>query len=453
MIETTKQGGLATEDPEGPGDRPLGTDSGTDAGPMPARTVTTGKRLAGKRAGMVVFSHYPADPRPRRAAQALVSEGMRVDLICEQDAGSPKREMADGLEIIRIPIRHSRGGFLSYAYQYATFILMSAAIFLWRSLRRRYDLIYVHNMPDILVISGLIPKLFGAKLILDQHDPMPELMMTIFNKDKESFGVRAIRRLEKWSIARADLVITVSVTFKRIFCGRGCPAGKVGVVMNTPDESLFPCRAARSYPVRDAGDPLAIMYHGLLESRNGLHLAVDALSRFQKRFPNVELRIYGRSTPYLEQVMETVRGLGLEGSVHYLGPRKLEDLAREIEQCDVGIVPNPRNDFTAINTPTRILEYLALGKPVIAPRTEGIEDYFAADALIYFEPGDSKDFEEKLEYVATHPGEAVATAERGQQVYLRHTWGEERETLVSLVARLLGRGQFDRGKLDRAKMA
>jgi glycosyltransferase involved in cell wall biosynthesis len=415
----------------------------TEARPVQARAVGTGTRLEGKRAGMVVFSHYPADPRPRRAAEALVGEGMRVDLICEQDARSRKRETLGGLEVIRIPIRHSRGGFLSYAYQYATFILMSAAIFAWRSLGRRYDLIYVHNMPDILVISGLIPKLFGAKVILDQHDPMPELMMTIFGKDKESSGVRVIRWLEKWSIARADLVITVSVTFKRIFCGRGCPAAKVGVVMNTPDESLFPCRPARSYPVRKAGDPLVIMYHGLLESRNGLHLAVEALSRFTKKFPNVELRIYGRSTPYLEQVMATVPGLGLEGSVRYLGPRKLEELAREIEQCDVGIIPNPRNDFTAINTPTRILEYLAVGKAVIAPRTEGIVDYFAADSLFYFEPGDTKDFEEKLEYVASNPGEAMATAERGQQVYLRHTWGEERETLVGLVTQLLGRGRIE----------
>jgi glycosyltransferase involved in cell wall biosynthesis len=441
MIETAKQGGLATDDGEMAGESSSESSSGADAGPVAASNVSTGTRLAGKRCGMVVFSHYPADPRPRRAAQALLGEGMRVDLICEQDAKSPKREMVDGLEIIRIPIRHSRGGFLSYAYQYATFILMSAAIFAWRSLRRRYDLVYVHNMPDILVIGALIPKLFGAKVILDQHDPMPELMLTIFNKDKESFGVRVIRWLEKWSIARADLVITVSVTFKRIFSGRSCPAEKVGVVMNTPDESLFPCRRARSYPVRHAGDPFVIMYHGLLESRNGLHVAVDALARFRKKFPNAELRIYGRSTPYLEQVLATVRDLGLDGSVHYLGPRKLEELAREIEQCDVGVVPNPRNDFTQINTPTRILEYLALGKPVIAPRTEGITDYFAADSLFFFDSGDTKDFEEKLEYVASHPGEAVATAERGQQVYLRHTWEQEREALVSLVTQLIHQGK------------
>ncbi len=110
-----------------------------------------------------------------------------MDLICEGDERSPKRETLDGLEIVRIPIRHRRGGALSYAYQYSAFILVSAAILAWRSLRGRYDLVYVHNMPDILVVSALLPKLLGAKVILDQHDPMPELMTTIFNMDERSF--------------------------------------------------------------------------------------------------------------------------------------------------------------------------------------------------------------------------------------------------------------------------
>ena len=136
-----------------------------------------GARLAAKRAGMVVFSSYPADPRPRRAAAALLDEGMHIDLICEADDKSPRREALGGLAITRIPIRHIRGGALSYTYQYASFILISAAIFAWRSLRRRYDLIYVHNMPDILVVAALVPKLLGARVILDQ--PTKENKMTM----------------------------------------------------------------------------------------------------------------------------------------------------------------------------------------------------------------------------------------------------------------------------------
>jgi len=399
--------------------------------------ITSEHRLAGKRVGMVMFSLYPADPRPRRAAETLLKEGMHIDLICEGEEKSPEQEILGNLKITRIPIKHRRGGALSYAYQYFAFILISAVILAWRSLRARYDLIYVHNMPDILVLSALLPKLFGAKVVLDQHDPMPELMTTIFGMDEKSLGVRVIRYLEKWSIARADLVITVNVACKRIFSERSCNADKIGIVMNSPDGEIFPYRAARSYPVRNFGEPFVIMYHGSLVERNGLDLAVDALARAQKTLPMAELRVYGRSTPYLEQVMDKVRSLGLEDNVSYLGAKKLEDLVREIEDCDVGVIPNQRNTFTDINTPTRIFEYLALGKPVIAPRTLGIQDYFDPDSLFFFESGDSEELAKKIEYAASHPGQAIAIAERGQKVYLAHSWQQERETLVGLIGGLI----------------
>ena len=278
---------------------------------------------------MVVFSPYPFDPRPRRAAQALANEGMSIDLICEADEGLPRRAKEGGLDITRIPIRHFRGGVLSYAYQYSAFILSSAFILAWRTLRRRYDLIYIHNMPDILIVSAILPKLFGAKVILDQHDPMPELMMTIFGKNENSAAVRILRWLERWSVRRADLLITVNAACKRIFSGRSCPTEKIGVVMNSPDERLFEYRAACSYPTRSVTDPIVVMYHGSLVERNGLHLAVEAVALLQTKVPTLELRIYGRSTPYLEQIMTKVRETGLENRVVYMGPRKLEELAGE----------------------------------------------------------------------------------------------------------------------------
>lgn len=394
-------------------------------------------RLGGKRVGMVVFSPYPIDPRPRRAVEALRNEGARVELICELDDVAPKREVFENLEVIRIPIRHIRGGAISYAYQYSSFIFISAVILAWRSLRHRYQLIYVHNMPDILVISGLIPKLFGAKLILDQHDPMPELMQTIFNKDESTFAVRVLKRLERWSIARANLVITVNRACQRIFSTRSCDAAKIGVVMNSPDELMFPFRSAKSYPVRATGRPFVMMYHGSLVERNGLDLAVDALQRIREEIPEAELRVYGRSTPYLEQVMNKVQKLGLEHRVHFLGPRRLEQLASEIQSCDVGVVPNQSNTFTEINTPTRIFEYLALGKPVIAPATLGVQDYFGPESLVFFEAGDSADLAKKMAFVAKDPENALSIAELGQQVYMAHTWQQERQTLVDLVADLV----------------
>jgi glycosyltransferase involved in cell wall biosynthesis len=185
------------------------------------------------------------------------------------------------------------------------------------------------------------------------------------------------------------------------------------------------------------------MYHGSLVERNGLDLAVDALARVRKSIPDAELMIYGRKTPFLQQVMERGCNQGLERKVHYLGPKSLEELVREIEGCDVGVIPNQRNAFTDINTPTRIFDYLALGKPVIAPRTPGIQDYFGPESLIFFESGSSEDLAQRIDYVYAHPDEVVEIVEQGQQVYLQHSWDKERQVLVDLVA-----GLFTQDKLQ-----
>jgi len=406
---------------------------------MPGRKASADLGLKGKRVGMVVFSPYPADPRPRRAAEALLGEGMELDYLCEGDDKLPKQEVvAGGMKVTRLPIQHHRGGKLSYAYQYSSFIFLSACILTWRSLRKKYDLIYVHNMPDVLVFCALLPKMFGAKVVLDEHDPMPELMKTIFNLEDESFAVGVIRKLERLSLGFADLVVTVNVACKRLFSERGTKPEKIGIVMNSPDEKIFPYRAATSYPVnRSSGRPFVIMYHGSLVERNGLDLAVDALARVRQAIPNAELKVCGKKTPFLDEVMEKARAAGVDGAIRYLGPKKLEELVGEIESCDVGVIPNQRNAFTDINTPTRIFEYLALGKPVIAPRTPGILDYFDRDALLYFDSGDADGLAAAIKQAHADSQAAMDLAERGQKVYLAHTWQEERSTLVNLVSGLL----------------
>jgi len=407
--------------------------------PSPPLTQFDEKRLQGKRVGMVTFSPYPADPRPRRAIDALLREGATVDLVCLADGKAPRTESLAGLTVVRIPITHHRGGKLSYAYQYSAFILISACIFVRRCLERRFHLIYVHNMPDILVLAAVVPRALGAKVILDLHDPMPELMTTIFNLDKDSLGVRLVRRLERWSIARADLVLTVNIACKRIFASRSCDSAKIGVVMNSPDEQIFPFRARRGGPP-EGGAPssrFVVMYHGSLVERNGLDLAVDGLAKMREVIPTAELRIYGRRTPFLQKVLEEAGKKGLDRFVHYLGPKTLEELIQEIDDCDVGVIPNHRSAFAEINTPTRIFEYLALGKPVIAPRAPGICDYFDEGSLVFFELGSAEDLARKAEYVYSHPAEVHGIVRRGQEVYREHSWNTERGRLTDFLAGLL----------------
>jgi glycosyltransferase involved in cell wall biosynthesis len=413
------------------------------ARPGSSARLPPGRSLRGKRAAMVVFSYYPADPRPRRAAEALVKEGMSVDLICLRAAGGDaRRETVNGVDILRLPLERRRGGAAGYMFQYAAFVLASVTALTARSLTRRYDLVYVHNMPDILVLSALVPKALGAKVILDLHDPMPELMMTIFNLDQESVWVRTLKRLEKWSIRQADLALTVNLACKRLFESRSCRPEKIQVVMNSPDEEIFGSRrlGSESAVRQDVSRPFVIMYHGSLVERNGLALAVEAVARLRASGARVELRIYGHENQFLTRVMESVHARGLAEAVRYLGPRRLEEIVAAIEECDVGIIPNHRSVFTELNTPTRIFEYLAVGRPVIAPRAGGILDYFSEDALIFFEIGDADDLARKIEAVRSDPGGAAEVVRRGQKIYREHAWRQEREVLLELVEELVGRG-------------
>jgi glycosyltransferase involved in cell wall biosynthesis len=268
---------------------------------------------------------------------------------------------------------------------------------------------------------------------------MPELMQVIFNLPEKSFAVRLLKWFEKLSVGFADLVLTVNVACKQIYSSRGCPPGKISVVINSPEDDIFQYRPAslNCSNSSESARRFVILYHGSLLPRNGFDLAVSALETARKTIPGIKLIVCGERTSFFDNVMESVRKRGLQESVEYLGARNRQQIVEAISDCDVGIIPNHPNIFTEINTPTRIFECLALGKPVIAPRTQGIRDYFDADGLIYFEAGNAYDLARKIEFAYCHPEEVADTVKRGQEVYLSHTWSRERLSLLNSISELL----------------
>jgi glycosyltransferase involved in cell wall biosynthesis len=400
------------------------------------------RRLRGRRSAVLLFSHYPADPRPRRAAEALAAQGVNVDVICLRDGNADAAyETCSNINVTRIPLKRQRASKLGYVGQYATFMLVSFFYLAWRSLTRRYDFVHVHNMPDALVFSAIVPKLLGAKIILDLHDPMPELMQTIFKLPEESFSVVMLKRLEKWSIRFADLVLTVNLACKEIYSFRSCKPHKIKVVLNSPDDGVFRFQPSDVRSVTrkngNGSEPFVILYHGSLVHRNGFDLAMESLEKVRQTIPSIRMHVCGMRTDFFEKVMELARQRGLDKNVDYLGIRNIKQIVEAIKDCDLGIIPNQRNVFTEINTPTRIFEYLALAKPVIAPKAKGIQDYFGDNELLFFELGDANDLARKIEFAYSHPEQVAETVKRGQQVYLSHTWNRQRLTLLNSISELL----------------
>jgi glycosyltransferase involved in cell wall biosynthesis len=408
-------------------------------GEQVAANAVSEKPLTRKRAAVVLYSYYANDPRPRRETEALAQAGMEVDVIClRQNGEEPRHEVLHGVNIYRIPLKRRRAGKLTYVLQYVSFLTSSFLLLTWWRLRRRYQLVHVHNMPDFLVFSALLPKLLGARVILDLHDPMPELLVTIFGLGEKSFGVRLLKFMEKWSIRFADHILTVNQACKDIFSARSCAPEKIQVLMNVPDERVFKYRSCHDYPEREANRPFVVMYHGSIVERNGLDIAVAAVRLLRSKVPTAELWIYGAGTPFLEKVLAEVAASGLQAGVRHLGQKTQAEIVQAIHACDVGVIPNRNNAFTEINTPTRIFEYLALGKPVISPRAKGVTDYFGPEDMLYFELGEVTELARQLEFVYREPAAARAITARGQAVYQRESWSQARGKFIGRVAELLG---------------
>ena len=412
-------------------------------GAAPAAFSTKNRALKAKRAAVILYSYYASDPRPKREAEALACAGVEVDVLClREDKSLGRRETMDGVNVFRAPLRRRRASKPTYIFQYGAFFLYSMFFLSTRSLKARYDLVHVHNMPDFLVFSSWLPRLQGAKIILDLHDPMPELFQTIYGLPGESFFVRLLKGVEKASIAFADLVLTPNIAFKKLFVSRGAPPDKIEIVMNTPREDIFdPKKFPSGHPAASPARPFLLMYHGLLVERHGLDLAVQAVAQLRARIPGLKLCFYGENTDYMEKIAVMVRELGLAQAVEYGGLKSQREIAQIIATIDLGLIPNRVNQFTSINFPTRIFEYLAMDKPVLMTRTQGVQDYFAEDEILYFEGEKPDALADKIQWAYEHPAQLRALVEKGRRVFEKHRWLAEEAHFCSLANHLLDKEQ------------
>jgi glycosyltransferase involved in cell wall biosynthesis len=391
---------------------------------------------------MVVFSYYPADPRVRREAEALVEAGMRVEVVCLRGEGQAKREEINGVTARRLPIRRTRGGKLRYILEYLLFFVAAFFAVCGLSLRRRIGIVHAHNMPDFLIFTGLLPRLLGGRTVLDLHDPTPEVFQTKYGIEKGGRTFKLLAFVERISIRFASLVLTPNIRFKEVFGERGCPSDKIKIVMNSPDESIFREEMADEWAAegRDGDDKtFKVMFHGGIYERHGLNTALEAIARVRAETPDLRLEVYGDGD-HVEAFQAMVAELGLGDVVRYRGSVPLETIARAIPKADIGLIANNKSPFTLINMPTRIFEYLAMGRPVIAPRTPGILDYFGEEELFFFEPGDAEDLGRALvkAYRDREARERVLT--RARPVYQKHAWRLEKQGLVQALRGLVNRG-------------
>lgn len=391
--------------------------------------------MKNKKILMVVYNYFPQDARPRREAEALINAGYTVDIICLRLPDQTKAEKVFGVGTYRVNISKGISTKSKYIRLYTSFFIRSFFKLNRLYIKNKYSVIHIHNMPDFLVFLGVIPKFFGSKIILDLHDPTPEMLMTKFSGDKESKLMKLLKWQERISIRFAHSIITTNKSFLDRFILRGCPKEKINIVMNSPQESIFNKFSDKTNG-KKVENKFIVMYHGIIITRYGFEDMLNAINLLKEKIPGLEHRVYGHGED-LPLFLEMVKALNLNHIVKFFGEVSLEKIVESIPECDVGIIPNRLTPFTQINFPTRILEYLYMKKPVVVPRTQGIKDYFDEDSMFFFESGNAEDLANVVLSIYSEKEKSQKILNKGYEVYQGLKWESQSKNLVKIYEDLL----------------
>jgi glycosyltransferase involved in cell wall biosynthesis len=383
-----------------------------------------------KKICMVAYTNYLTDARPRREAETLVRRGDHVDFIALADDGNAPVEDVSGVRLLRLWQRRYRGSSgLSYAFAYIRFIVAAALKVIRLHWRERYDIIYVHTMPDLLVLVGLIPKLFGAKIVLNIHDMMPELYMSKFGISQKHWLIRLLVIQEQWSIRIADKVICVHHPHRDVLLSRGAPIEKITVLPNVPDPGIM----GQSVLAPETRDAFRIVYHGTIARRLGLDIAVKAFEKIAGSCPTARLEIFGDGDA-AEDLQTQIAASSASSRISFSRKMfRVESIAQMIQGAAVGVVPNRRDVATEYMLPVKLLEYVYLGIPAIAPRLRAIQYYFDDGQVAYYEPGDINELAACIHRLYHHPQEREELAGRSATFAARFNWETLKEDLYSVV--------------------
>lgn len=386
---------------------------------------------------MLAHACYLTDPRIRREAEALAGKGLEVHVVSltEEMRGvqEPREAIHNGVHIHRLPIRRKRGNFLRYLYEYFMIGLLGGLKLAQLRFHGRLDVVHIHNMPDILVLAGIIPRLGGSKLVLDVHDPMPELY-TSKNHGEHSLVVRLLALQEKLSCWLADRVVSVNETMRENLRSKGVADDKIFIVHNFPDQSHFQvCDIPESWPRNR--DRLVLLYCGTITEHYDLGLAVKAMAKLKGEVP-IQLKIMGDGNK-LAEVLELASQLGVRDAIELVGRVPIEKVAEEMRKADAGISCHKAGIFGDLYFSTKIVEYLSQGLPVLSPRTYTINKYLSDDCLFYFEPGNDAALADAIRFVWHNPAEVLRRLTQAREPLSRLSWQAEKGKFLDFYAELL----------------
>ncbi len=378
------------------------------------------------------FKYYYQDPRIQRQLKALVTAGYHVDYICPHDENVIYPEI-DNLNFIKINVQKKRSTKIRYIFEYISFFFLTTLHIIKNDVRKKYGLIQVFVMPELLAFCVAIPRLFGAKVLMDWEDPAYEVYLSKFN-NKEGMLGRLLKWIERQSIKMVDYIITPNESFLRTFVERGCPREKIDIITNSPESDIFDPTTV-PMPVNGNGK-FTLLYSGTITKRHGLDIAFRALSLLNIGTDFYRMTVVGDGE-FWDEARQVAEAEGVLPHVDYRGRVPLETIPKLIVQSNAGIISNRNEPFTRINFPTRILEHAVMGVPMVAPKLPGILDYVDENAVCLYEPENPYDMARTIKELSSDPDRKQKLVENAREIYKSLTWDRMKERYLHIVKEMI----------------
>jgi len=377
---------------------------------------------------VLAYTFYETDGRVMRYAESLARRGDGVDVIALRHRGQRRRERINGVNVIRIQRRSvTEKRRLAYMLKIVSFFMRSAVCVTLRHLRYRYRIIHVHSVPDFEVFAAAIPKLLGARVILDIHDIVPEFYVSKFGAGRWALLVKALVRIERASAAFADHTIASNHIWQERLISRSVSREKCSVFLNYPDPNLF-----RYSGPKQPNDRFVMMYPGTLSWHQGLDLAIRAFASVKQETPGAEMHIYGGGNE-LGVLRRLVDDLSMRERVRFMPILPVSQIADKMAAANLGVVPKRSDSFGNEAFSTKILEFMALGVPVLAADTKVDRHYFNEKVIQFFEAGNVTDLADKMLMLFRDPMLRSRLAANALEFAEKHSWSAHEKRYLDLV--------------------
>jgi len=323
-----------------------------------------GGQTTPKKVCMLAYTEYSVDGRVRFEAESLVNWGHEVIFLVVKEGTKPRTYLHGGVTVKELGVRIYGGkGRFHYLLSYLAFLVLAFVACTRLFVQSRINVVHVHNMPDVLVFAGLVPRLFGCKLILDIHDTVPETYVAKFGTPSRLI-FNILRFEESICFSLAHRLICVNHVQRDALIKRGIPTEKITIVTYMPN--FLPRKPGTNRNHKQA-QAFRMVNHGTISKRLGVDLVVQAAAKLVHEIPGFELHLYGEGDD-LENVLRLIKTLDLSDSVHFHGVVPWQALAKELEIMDVGIVANRVNAATELMLPAKLIDYVSLDIPAIVPQ-------------------------------------------------------------------------------------